>query len=108
MNLNWDGYGPEWRNAQRVTTLPGGASVEGEWHVYAVLWTDAGYTFYVDDVPLWTTTEAVSRRSQWLHLTCEVDDASWAGFVPAAGYGPRRPEAPGMDVDWVRAWRVDP
>jgi beta-glucanase (GH16 family) len=107
-NLNWDGYGPERRNAQRVTTLPGGARVNGEWHTYAVLWTESAYTFYVDDVPLWTTGEAVSRRSEWLQLTCEVDDASWAGFIPAAGYGTRDSSTTGMDVDWVRVWQVGP
>jgi beta-glucanase (GH16 family) len=107
-NLNWDGYGPERKNAQRVTTLPGGARVNGEWRTYAVLWTDSSYTFYVDDVPLWTTGEAVSRRSEWLQLTCEVDDASWAGFIPDAGYGPLASSTTGMDVDWVRVWQVAP
>jgi beta-glucanase (GH16 family) len=106
--LNWDGYGAERKNASRVTALPGAAPVEGEWHTYAVLWTEAGYTFYVDDVPLWTTAEAISHRSQWLHLTCEVDDASWAGFIPPAGYGPRATSTIGMDVDWIRAWRIGP
>jgi beta-glucanase (GH16 family) len=108
VTLNWDGYGPERQNRQRVTTLPGGAPVNGAWHTYAVLWTPTAYTFYVDDVPLWTTTEAVSRRSEWVHLSCEVDDGSWAGFVPDAGYGSRATSTTGMEVDWVRVWAVTP
>jgi beta-glucanase (GH16 family) len=108
MSLNWDGYGADRKNAQKVTMLPGSAAVDGAWHVYAVLWTDADYTFYVDGVPLWKTDAAVSRRSEWLHLSCEVDDSSWAGSIPPGGYGTRETSTTGMDVDWVRAWQVKP
>lgn len=106
MSLNWDGHGAERKNAQKVTTLPGSAPVNRAWHVYAVLWTDTDYTFYVDGVPLWRTNVAVSRRSEWLHLTCEVDDGTWPGPIPASGYGTRETSTTGMDVDWVRAWQV--
>jgi hypothetical protein len=38
-------------------------------------------------------------------LTCEVADASWAGYVPAGGYGSRATSTTKMDVDWVRVWQ---
>jgi beta-glucanase (GH16 family) len=81
------------------------ALVQGEWHTYGVLWTETGYTFYVDEAPLWTTAAALSHRPEYLLLTCEVEDASWAGFVPPAGYGARTTSAARMEVDWVRAWQ---
>jgi beta-glucanase (GH16 family) len=108
MTLNWDGYGPEKKSAEKVSLAPGGAPVQGEWHTYAVLWTDTAYTFYMDGVPLWTTSQALSRRSEWVQLTCEVLDASWAGSIPAGGYGPPATSTTGMDVDWVRVWRRAP
>jgi beta-glucanase (GH16 family) len=108
MNVHWDGYGPERKNTQRVTQLPGGGAVNGVWHTYAVLWNEREYTFYVDDVPIWRTSQGLSGTDEWLHLTCEVEDASWAGFVPGGGYGAREASTTGMEVDWVRAWELAP
>jgi Glycosyl hydrolases family 16 len=108
LNLNWDGYGSDRQNRQRVTNLPDGAPLQGQWRTYGVLWTPTGYTFYVDAVPLWKIEEAVSQRSETLQLTCEVADASWAGYVPAGGYGSRASSTTGMEVDWVRVWQQGP
>lgn len=107
LNLNWDGYDENKKNVQRVLALPNGAPVQGEWHTYAVLWTETGYTFYVDDMALWTTAAALSHRPQDLRLTCEVEDASWAGFVPDGGYGSRAASVTRMEVDWVRVWQAE-
>lgn len=106
LNLNWDGYDEHKKTEQRVTALPNGAPVQGTWHVYGVLWTDAGYTFYVDGMTLWTVDAPVSRRPEHLMLTCEVDDGSWAGYVPNGGYGSREASHTRMEVDWVRAWQA--
>jgi beta-glucanase (GH16 family) len=108
LNLNWDGYGTQRKNAQSVVALPDGSPVQGSWHTYGVLWTDTGYTFYVDGVQLWATTQAISRRSEFIQLTCEVQDASWAGSVPPGGYGSRDASTTGMRVDWVRVWQKPP
>ncbi len=108
LNLNWDGYGSDRKNAQLVTKIAGNAPVQGQWHTYGVLWTGAGYTFYVDAVAIWNITEAVSQRSESVRLTCEVQDASWAGYVPPGGYGPRGTSTTGMQVDWVRVWQAGP
>jgi hypothetical protein len=105
LNLNWDGYDENKKNVQRVVALPDGSPVQGTWHVYGVLWTATGYTFYVDGMPLWTTAAAISQRPQDIRLTCEVDDGGWAGFVPAGGYGTRTTSVARMEVDWVRVWQ---
>ena len=83
LNLNWDGYGPERQNRQRVVPLPDGAPVQGAWHTYGVLWTEKGYTFYVDGMELWTIDEAVSRRGEAIYVTCEVEDGTLGRLHPA-------------------------
>jgi beta-glucanase (GH16 family) len=108
LNLNWDGYGSHAQNRQKVLALPGGGAIQGTWRTFGVLWTDTSYTFYVDGYALWTSTEAISRRSESIWLTCEVQDASWAGDVPPAGYGPRTASTTRMLVDWVRVWKRGP
>jgi beta-glucanase (GH16 family) len=105
INLNWDGYGPDRQNRQKVTGLPGGGPLQGVWRTYAVLWTETGYTFYIDGAAVWSISDAVSRRSEEIELTCEVTDQSWAGDVPAGGYGDRSTSTTGMQVDWVRVWQ---
>ncbi|WP_242354336.1 MULTISPECIES: glycoside hydrolase family 16 protein [unclassified Anaeromyxobacter] len=105
MNLNWDRTASSRQNVQKVVSLPGNAPIQGEWHVFGVMWTETGYTFYVDGLPAWTTAAALSHRSEYLQLTCEVADASWAGYVPAGGYGSRVTSTTRMDVDWVRVWQ---
>jgi beta-glucanase (GH16 family) len=108
LNINWDGYGKDKKNIQRVTRIPGGAPVQGAWHDYGVLWTPSEYTFFVDAVALWSVARSVSQRTEWLQLTCEVEDGTWAGFVPDGGYGPRATSTARMEVDWVRVWQVGP
>ena len=105
LNLNWDGYGASMKNEQRVLALPGDAPVQGTWHTYGVLWTDTSYTYFVDGNALWTTPDAISLRTEAIQLTCEVQDHSWAGNVPAGGYGSRATSTTGMQVDWVRVWQ---
>jgi beta-glucanase (GH16 family) len=108
LNLNWDGYDEDKQNVQRVLALPDGSPVQGEWHRYGVLWTEAGYTFYVDGMALWQSDAALSHRPQDVRLTCEVDDGGWAGYVPPGGYGPRAASTARMEVDWVRVWQAAP
>jgi beta-glucanase (GH16 family) len=106
MALNWDvAVSSPRHNVAYVAPAPGAAPVQGTWHVFAVNWTESGYTFYVDGDPLWTTTTAISNRSEYLQLTCEVLDQSWAGNVPPAGYGAFGASTTGMQVDWVRIWQ---
>jgi beta-glucanase (GH16 family) len=105
MNLNWDGYGADMQNRQKVTPLQGNAAVQNAWHTYGVLWTESSYTFYVDGYELWTSTDAISHAPEAIQLTCEVQERSWAGDVPAGGYGARTQSTTGMQVDWVRVWQ---
>lgn len=107
MGINWDGFGSNWKSDHRLTALPGGAPLQGAWHTLSVLWTDAYYIFYADGVPMWKTTAALSHRSEYVFLTCEVKNDSWAGWFPPGGYGTRGTSTTGMQVDFVRVWQLE-
>ncbi len=48
------------------------------------------------------TASPVSRRPQYIILSSEVHDRSWAGTVPAEGYGSLETSRTKMVVDYVR------
>lgn len=106
--INWDGFGDRWKKVHRTLPAPDRGPVWGAWRTFSVLWTPTGYTFYVDEQPLWSTSAAISHRPQPIYLTCEVKQRSWAGAIPAGGYGPPEASQNFMEVDWVRAWQPVP
>lgn len=106
INVHWDGYGADHKHAGGDgAPAPGAEPLQGGWHVYAIHWTPEGYHFYLDGALQWATTSGVSRRPQFIKVTCEVQDSSWAGHVPRGGYGSRETSATVMEVDWVRVWQ---
>ena len=90
-----------------VLSLPGNAPIQGAWHVYGVLWTETGYPFLHRRPAGLDDGRGESHRSEDLQLTCEVADASWAGYIPAGGYGSRTTSTTKMDVDRVRVWQKE-
>jgi beta-glucanase (GH16 family) len=105
VGVNWDGNGADMKRHNRLLAHPLGAPLSREWHTYAAHWTESGTTFYMDDIPVWSTTKAVSHREEPMYLTCEVKNESWAGYVPASGYGSLESSTTRMEVDWVRVWQ---
>jgi beta-glucanase (GH16 family) len=109
INIHWDGYGPSHKHAGGDgAPASGAAPLQGAWHTYAVLWTREHYVFYLDGVEQWATDQGVSHRSEFIKVTCELQEGSWAGHIPAGGYGPRGGSATSMQVDWVRVWQPAP
>jgi len=109
INLHWDGYGAEHKHAGGIGAPPTGAApLQGGWHTYALLWTPERYAFFLDGVEQWATEQGISRRPEFIKLTCEVQDQSWAGRIPAGGYGRREQSRTRMQVDWVRVWQPAP
>jgi len=70
-------------------------------HIYGVEWTETEYRFFVDGRLTWTASP-VSRRPQYIILSSEVHDRSWAGTAPAEGYGSLGTSRTKMVVDYVR------
>jgi len=56
-------------------------------HTFGVQWTPTEYSFFVDGKRTWMVTP-VSNRPEYIILSSEVQDKSWAGAIPADGYGP--------------------
>lgn len=104
---HWDGYenGIHRSEYKQVPMPAGGASLEGNWHVYSMLWTPEGCRFFVDGVEHWQFDKAVSHRPQFILLSCEVEHLRWAGAVPEGGYGNRQDSRTKMDVDYVRVYQ---
>jgi len=105
-NVHWDGYGADHKHdGGGGAPAAGAASLQGGWHIYALLWTPGRYEFYLDGVRQWATAEGLSRRPEFIKLSCEVQDGGWAGQIPAGGYGTRQQSTTRMQVDWVRVWQ---
>ena len=103
--LHWDGYGANHKTVGHLNGPVSGLG-NGSWHTYGLLWEPDGYTFYVDDVPMWTKTSPVSAAPEYLLLSSEVQDNSWAGFIPAAGYGSLAASTTNMQVDYVHVYAL--
>ncbi len=106
-NLHWDGYGASHKS---VGYDSGNLALGTGFHVYGMEWTPTTQRFYIDGVLRWTVTDAtnspVSQRSEFIILSSEVDDTSttWAGAIPAAGYGSLLTTTSKTVVDYVRVY----
>lgn len=107
MAVHWDGYGSSLKSVSATGRPAAGASpLAGNFHTYALLWTPDRYVFYLDGIETWRTSDAPSRRSEFIRLTCEVLNRGWAGSIPAGGYGTRVSSTTRMQVDWIRVWQA--
>lgn len=103
--LHWDGYSNQTKallKYQPTSATPGMA--DDTWHTYGLSWSPTGYGFYFDDKLIWTTSTAISSRTQYLILSSEIIDGSWAGNIPDGGYGSYADSTTDMEVDYVRAY----
>lgn len=99
-NIHWNGYG-----ASHVSQGSGnvGTGLNIGFHIYGFKWTAGSYDFTIDGVSKWTGgSSPVSRSTEWMILSSEVDDGSWAGNIPAGGYGNLGTSTTKMTVDYVR------
>lgn len=103
--LHWDGYGANHKTVGHLNGPVAGLD-NGSWHTYGLLWEPQGYTFYLDEVPMWTKTSPVSAAPEYLLLSSEVQDGSWAGFIPAGGYGSLAASTTNMQVDYVHVYAL--
>lgn len=109
INVHWDGYGADHKSVGSTVNNPGAntASLQGNYHTYGLLWEPGKYTFYIDGVEVWSTTAAISNVRQWIYLTSEVQNGSWAGSIPSGGYGDRNSTTTNFSVDYVRFYQRD-
>jgi beta-glucanase (GH16 family) len=108
VGVNWYGPNGVWNRSNRTLAAPDGGRLQGAWRTYGVLWDGTGYTFYLDDHPVWKASGPLTAVAAPLYLTCEVLDHDWAGSIPPGGYGSLQSSTTGMQVDWVRVWQAQP
>lgn len=106
INIHWDGYGADHKSVGTTVDNPGGTALEDNWHTFGLLWEAGTNRFYIDGVEVWSQTTAISHQNQFIYLSSEVEDASWAGSIPTGGYGVRGDAANArMEVDYVRFYK---
>jgi autotransporter-associated beta strand protein len=104
--LHWNGYGTAEQSALAYVVPP---IAPGSWNTYGMLWTPAGYTFYFNGTPEWTQSSPntpASAASEYIILSSEISNGSWAGTVPANGYGASNTSTTKMSVDYVHAYAL--
>jgi beta-glucanase (GH16 family) len=101
--VHWDGYEAAHQQVAKTHSgLPGLGN--DSWHTYGLKWSASGYEFYYDDALIWMVASPVSERSEYLILSSEVEDGTWAGDVPSGGYGSLLSSVTNVQVDYVRVY----
>lgn len=105
-NIHWNGYGSAAESAGSGNV---GSGLGSGFHTYGFLWTPTAYTIYIDggNVRSWNYSNnsvPISQSTEWVILSSEVDDTSttWAGEIPAGGYGSLAASTTKLTVDYVR------
>jgi hypothetical protein len=76
--IHWDGYGAEHQGVGREMTRPD--LYDDSYHKFGLWWSPTEYVFYIDDIETWRSSAGgVSQVEQYLKLTLEVTNATWAG-----------------------------
>jgi autotransporter-associated beta strand protein len=102
VNIHWNGYGSSARGAG--SGYVGNGLADG-FHVYGFLSTPASYSFLIDGARVYDGGSApISHSAEFAILSSEVDETSttWAGFIPAGGYGSLADSTTKLTVDYVR------
>ncbi len=105
-NVHWNGYGSDARSSGGNNY---GSGLATGFHTYGFLWTPTDYTISIDgsNVRNWNFAVngvPVSRSTEWMIFSSEVDDTSttWAGQIPAGGYGAAGASGVKMSIDYAR------
>jgi beta-glucanase (GH16 family) len=101
VNIHWNGYG---RTSHSAGSGNKGSGLADGFHTYGFLSTSNSYAFLVDDAKVYGGGSApISHSAEWAILSSEVDDTSttWAGHIPAEGYGVLGESTTRMMVDYV-------
>ncbi|HZV35000.1 MAG TPA: family 16 glycosylhydrolase [Verrucomicrobiae bacterium] len=101
-NIHWNGYGSQEQNAGSPNV---GSNLQNGFHTYGLLWNGPTYSFSIDGSQVWDGTPAPLFGSDvYIILSSQVDDTSttWAGYIPAGGYGSQSSSVIKYTVDYFR------
>ena len=100
--IHWDGYNTyHQQNAHQVYNK---ALYDGNFHTFALQWTDTEYVFFIDGVETYRVGNAdeaniICQNALYIKLTVEF--GSWAGSYSASTL----PDA--VVIDYVRVWQAN-
>ncbi len=121
--LHWDNYNADEKSASNGLR---GSGLGSGYHIYGLLWTPTSQSFYIDGAYQYTinndtqadpptvagtpnpATGPISQTSEYLLLTTEVQNNSWAGNRPSGGYGSLATSTTKMNVAYVRVYQQNP
>ena len=104
-NAHWNGYGA---GSQADYSNTGDLDLDQGFHLYALDWTPDGYTFSIDGVETWTAPNTpVTGANEYIILSSEVENGSWAGHIPTQGYGSYDDTQTNFQVDYVRVYGAE-
>jgi beta-glucanase (GH16 family) len=99
IDLHWNGYG----SSETSFNSPFyGSGLGTGFHTYGLLWTTNNYQASIDGVLTLTTNGGLSRRTEIVLFSCEVDSNSFCGIVPTGGYGNANVSTTSTVVDYFR------
>jgi beta-glucanase (GH16 family) len=104
-NVHW--YTPD--HYESLYTATNITIDDGNFHLYAMLWTPTSYRFYVDNQLYYTFQRhgAISQSPEYFVLNTMPTAADWGGPRPVRGYGPLGSDSNGvMTVDYIRAYAL--
>lgn len=104
--IHWDGYDDGVHKWVQETHDEQPGLDNGTWNVYGLLWTPEKYVFYFNGVPVWEHDQQVSQVGHYIQFSSLGKNGSWAGDIPAGGYGSFADSTTNMYVDWVRAYAL--
>lgn len=104
---HWDGFDEDHKRDTGRRTNPTATPIQGNYHVYSLLWTPDGYRGYIDGFEVYHSTEAITYSPEYLILSgYAFKTGSGHGPRPAGGYGPLGSSSNAtMTVDYVKTWQ---
>ncbi len=100
LNVYWNGYGSEQqtRTQDIYYRQQHGVELSNDFHLFALLWTPEGYTFYIDGGETWRLDEGISDTPEYIVLSLLT--SSWENQYLDGRQLPNE-----MLVDYVRVYR---
>lgn len=104
--VHWNGYGPY---HQSHAQMDWGHGLANGYHTFGLLWLRDRYEIYYDGdkVGTFTNPNAISSIPEFIILSTEINGATWAGRIPAGGYGSYSNTNATFNVDYVRAYALN-
>ena len=107
MDIHWDGYGSGTQGMGGTKRTV--ANLQGNFHVFGLLWTPTEYVFSVNGTTLLTVTSSrmISHGPEWIVLDTDSNNLTgdWES-PPAGGYGSLATSTTNMVVNYVRVYQL--